>query len=217
MRGLRIGVPANFFFDGADSEVRTAFDAAMKVLESRGAKAVRLEIPHMDAVNTYASIMSRVEGATIHAQWMRERPEDYSVHLSGRLYAGYAIPAVHYVEALSRRGPILRALGSEVFGKVDVFATPTIRMKVPTLAATDIDAGARGAIEASGAISANTRAINYMGLPSVSVPCGFDSKGLPIGFQIQGRPFAEARVLKVADAYQRDTDWHERVPVLAAV
>ena len=75
----------------------------------------------------------------------------------------------------------------------------------------------REAIEASGAISANTRAINYMGLPSVSVPCGFDSKGLPIGFQIQGRPFAEARVLKVADAYQRDTDWHERVPVLAAV
>jgi aspartyl-tRNA(Asn)/glutamyl-tRNA(Gln) amidotransferase subunit A len=51
----------------------------------------------------------------------------------------------------------------------------------------------------------------------MSVPCGFDSKGLPIGFQIQGRPFAEARVLKIADAYQRDTDWHERVPVLAAV
>jgi aspartyl-tRNA(Asn)/glutamyl-tRNA(Gln) amidotransferase subunit A len=58
-----------------------------------------------------------------------------------------------------------------------------------------------------------TRAINYMGLPSVSVPCGFDSKGLPIGFQIQGRPFAEARVLKVAHAYQQDTDWHKRVPL----
>jgi aspartyl-tRNA(Asn)/glutamyl-tRNA(Gln) amidotransferase subunit A len=96
VRGLRIGVPANFFFDGADSEVCAAFDAAMKVLRSRGAKTVRLEIPHMDAVNTYASILSRVEGATIHAQWMRERPEDYSVHLGGRLYAGYAIPAVHY-------------------------------------------------------------------------------------------------------------------------
>jgi aspartyl-tRNA(Asn)/glutamyl-tRNA(Gln) amidotransferase subunit A len=170
----------------------------------------------MDAVNTYASIMSRVEAATIHAQWMRERPEDYSVHLSGRLYAGYAIPAVHYVEALSRRGPILRALGREVFGTVDVFATPTMRMKVPTLAATDIDAGAPGAIEAFAAISANTRAINFMGLPSVSVPCGFDSFGLPIGFQIQGRPFAEARVLKVADAFQQDTDWHDRVPAVSA-
>jgi aspartyl-tRNA(Asn)/glutamyl-tRNA(Gln) amidotransferase subunit A len=108
-------------------------------------------------------------------------------------------------------------LGSEVFRKVDVFATPTMRMKVPTLAATDIDAGAPGAVEAFGAITANTRAINYMGLPSVSVPCGFDSKGLPIGFQIQGRPFAEARVLKIAHAYQQDTDWHKRAPVLPAV
>jgi aspartyl-tRNA(Asn)/glutamyl-tRNA(Gln) amidotransferase subunit A len=51
-----------------------------------------------------------------------------------------------------------------------------------------------------------------MGLPSVSVPCGFDSDGLPIGFQIQGRPFAESRILKVADAFQRDTDWHRRLP-----
>jgi aspartyl-tRNA(Asn)/glutamyl-tRNA(Gln) amidotransferase subunit A len=216
VRGLRIGIPTNFFFDGVDPEVLTAFDVAMNVLEARGGKIIRLEVPHMDAVNTYASVLSRVEGATIHAQWMRERPEDYSVHLAGRLYAGYAIPAVHYVEALSRRGPILRALGKDVFGKVDVFTTPTIRMKVPTLAATDIDAGAPGAIEAFGAISANTRAINYMGLPSVSVPCGFDSKGLPIGFQIQGRPFAEAKVLKVAEAYQRDTNWHERAPTLGS-
>lgn len=212
IRGLAIGIPTNFFFDGADPDVLQAFDAAMKVLESRGAKMVRLEIPHMDAVDTYVAIVSRVEGATIHAQWMRERPQDYSIQLSGRLYPLYGIPAAYYVEALSRRGPILRALGKDVFDKVDVFATPTIRMKVPTLAATDIDAGAPGAIEAFGTISANTRAINYMGLPSVSVPCGFDSNGLPIGFQIQGRPFGEAKILKVADAYQRDTDWHARIP-----
>jgi aspartyl-tRNA(Asn)/glutamyl-tRNA(Gln) amidotransferase subunit A len=217
VRGLRIGIPTNYFFDGADPEVQAAFEIAMQVLESRGARTVRLEIPHMDAVNTYASIISRVEGATIHAQWMRERPQDYSIHLGGRLYAGYAIPAVYYVEALSRRGPILRALGSEVFRKVDVFVTPTIRMKVPTLAATDIDAGAPGAIEAFGAITANTRVINYMGLPSVSLPCGFDGKGLPIGFQIQGRPFAEARVLKIAHAFQQDTDWHNTAPELSAV
>jgi len=216
LRALRIGIPTNFFFDGADPEVRDAFEVAIKVLQSRGARTLRLEIPHMDAINTYASVVSRVEGATIHAQWMRERPHDYSIHLASRLYTGYAIPAVHYVEALSRRGPVLRALGNEVFDKVDVFATPTIRMKVPTLAATDIDAGAPGAIEAFAIITANTRAINYMGLPSVSVPCGFDANGLPIGFQIQGRPFAEARVLKVADAFQQDTDWHERVPVLPA-
>lgn len=216
IRGLLIGIPVNFFFDGVDPQVRQAFDAAIEILEARGAKILKLEIPHMDAVNTYASVVSRVEGAAIHAQWMREHPRDYSIHLGGRLYAGYAVPAVQYLEALSRRGPILRAIGRDVFSQCQVFVTPTIRMKVPTLAATDIDAGAPGAIDAFGAISANTRAINYMGLPSVSLSCGFDSTGLPIGFQIQGRPFAEARILKVADAYQRDTDWHQQVPVLRA-
>jgi len=212
VRGLRIGIPTNFFFDTAHPEVKSAFDAAMDVLQSRGAKTVRLEVPHMDAINTYASIISRVEAAAIHAQWMRERPQDYSVHLGGRLYAGYAVPAVHYLEALARRGPILRAVASAVFAKVHVFATPTIRMRVPTLAATNIDAGAPGAIEAFAAISANTRAINYMGLPSLSMPCGFDGMGLPIGLQLQGRPFAETSILKLADAYQRETDWHQRMP-----
>ncbi len=57
----------------------------------------------------------------------------------------------------------------------------------------------------------NTRPINYMGLPSVSIPCGFDGDGLPIGFQIQGRPFAEARILRIAEP-TKDTDWHRRLP-----
>jgi len=87
---------------------------------------------------------------------------------------------------------------------------------VPTLAETDIDRRGAPAIPAFNAISSNTRAINYLGLPSVSAPCGFDGNGLPIGLMIQGRPFAEARILKIADAYQRMTDWHARRPEVAA-
>jgi aspartyl-tRNA(Asn)/glutamyl-tRNA(Gln) amidotransferase subunit A len=61
-------------------------------------------------------------------------------------------------------------------------------------------------------VSANTRPFNYLGLPAGGLNCGFDPNGCPIGLQIAGRPFAEARVLKVADAYQCDTDWHKRQP-----
>jgi aspartyl-tRNA(Asn)/glutamyl-tRNA(Gln) amidotransferase subunit A len=216
IRGLVIGIPTNFFFDGADADVVRAFEIAMKALEARGARTVRIEIPHMDAVATYGAVISRVEGSTIHANWMRERPQDFSIALGARFYAGLSIPAAYYLEALSRRGPILRAIGKEVFDKVNVFATPTVRVKVPTLAATDIDAGAPGAVGASNILSVNTRALNYMGLPAVSVPCGFDGDGLPIGFQIVGRPFSEGRILKVADAFQRETDWHTRRPKLSA-
>lgn len=216
VKGLRVGVPTNYFMDDADSEIVAAITAAIAVLKARGAEIIHLELPHMDAVATYGAVLSRAEAGTIHAQWMRKRAGDYGIHLSSRIYGGMAIPANYYVEALARRGPILRAFATQVFGKVDVLVAPALRNAVPTLLATDIDRGTPGAIDAFNAVSSNTRVINYLGLPSVSVPCGFDRNGLPIGLMIQGRPFAEGRILHVADAYQRMTDWHTRKPPTSA-
>jgi aspartyl-tRNA(Asn)/glutamyl-tRNA(Gln) amidotransferase subunit A len=212
VRGLRIGVPSTYFQESADTEVLAAMQAALDVLAARGAIVTPMVLPLMDAVAAYGGILSRCEAAAIHAQWMRERPGDYAVHLSARMYPGYAIPAAYYVEALSRRGPILKAFAAEAFDGVDVLATPTIRTVLPTLAETDIDHGPPGTEKRFMAISENTRPFNYLGLPAISVPCGFDQRGLPIGLQLAARPFAEARLLKLADAYQRDTDWHTRRP-----
>lgn len=212
IRGLRIGVPTNYFFDDADPHVRAAIDQAMQVLAARGAVVGPITLPLMDAVSGYGGIISRVEAATIHAEWMRHRPQDYSQHLSGRMYPGYAIPGPYYVESLSRRGPVLRDFAAQVFAEVDVLATPTIRTALPTLAATDIDNGPPGTEVTFLAVSANTRPFNYLGLPAISVPCGFDGNGLPVGLQLAGRPFAETRLMRVADTYQRDTDWHARKP-----
>jgi aspartyl-tRNA(Asn)/glutamyl-tRNA(Gln) amidotransferase subunit A len=214
LRGLRIGVPTNYFSDGADDAVLAAIDAAMAVFIARGATVLPIHLPVMDAVSAYVSVVSRVEAAAIHGQWMRECPGDYAAHLSARIYGGNAIPGPYYVEALSRRGPVLQAFAKDVFGQVDVLATPTIRTCLPTLAETDIDHGPPGTEHRFMAVSANTRPFNYLGLPAISINCGFDPNGCPIGLQIAGRPFAEARVMKVADAYQRDTDWHTRRPGL---
>jgi aspartyl-tRNA(Asn)/glutamyl-tRNA(Gln) amidotransferase subunit A len=214
IRGVRIGVPGNVFFDDADAPVRVAIDRALAVLAERGAIVTPLTLPRMDAVAAYGGIVSRVEAATIHAEWMRTDPQAYGAHISGRMYPGYAIPAPYYVEALSRRGPILQAFAADVFSKVDVLVTPTIRTCLPTLAETDIDRGPPGTETKFMAVSANTRPFNYLGLPTISVPCGFDPNGCPIGLQIAGRPFAEARVMKIADAYQRDTDFHMQRPPL---
>jgi aspartyl-tRNA(Asn)/glutamyl-tRNA(Gln) amidotransferase subunit A len=171
----------------------------------------------MDAVAAYGGIVSRVEAASIHAEWMRSDPQAYGAHISARMYPGYAIPAAYYVEALSRRGPVLKAFAGEVFSKVDVVVTPTIRTCLPTLEETDIDNGPPGTEHRFMALSANTRPFNYLGLPAISVPCGFDLNGCPIGLQIAGRPFGEGRILKVAGAYQADTRWHwQRPPILAA-
>ena len=212
LRGMRIGITETYFLDGADAPVIAAMEAAARVLAARGAIVSRIKLPLMDAVSAYGSIVSRVEAATIHSQWMRTDPQAYGKHISGRMYPGYAIPAPYYIESLSRRGPILKAFAAEVFSQVDVLLNPTIRTCLPTLADTDIDHGPPGTEHRFMAVSANARPYNYLGLPAVSVNCGFDPNGLPIGLQIAGRPFAEARILKVADAYQRDTDFHTRRP-----
>jgi len=85
-------------------------------------------------------------------------------------------------------------------------------MRVPTRAETDVDASPEN-WERFMALSANTRPFNYLGLPTISIPAGFDERGLPIGLQLAARPFGEARLLRVADAFQRETDWHKRNPL----
>lgn len=213
LRGLSVAVPRDYFFDGADDVVVAAFEAALEVLKSRGATVTYVSAPSLRAIAAYVAVVSRVEGATIHADWMREHAADYAIHLSGRLFGGYAIPATYYIEALSRRGPLLRQFCAEAFAGHHIVATPTLRMRVPTLAETDIDASPENWSRAM-AVSANTRPFNYLGLPTVSIPVGFDDRGLPIGMQLSARPFGEGTALKAADAVQRETDWHARVPAL---
>jgi aspartyl-tRNA(Asn)/glutamyl-tRNA(Gln) amidotransferase subunit A len=215
LRGTRIGIPDTWFLDQADEPVVAAMEAALAVMEARGATLVRMTLPLIEDIAAYSAILGRCEAAAIHAEWMRERPQDYAIHLSARLYPPFAVPAPYYIEAQSRRGPLLRAFSKEVFGSVDLLATPTIPRRIPTRLDTDIDAGTPGAVGRFMDVPQNTRLLNYLGLPAVSVPCGFDDRGLPVGLQLIGRPFGEGRVLHAADALQCDTDWHQIVPLLA--
>lgn len=209
--GLRVAVCEPWFFDGIDAPVLKGFEAAIAVLKGLGATVETVRPDSLFAVTTYTGVVSRVEGATIHQQWMRERPGDYAIHLSARIYGGNAIPATAYLEALSRRGPLLRRFCEEALGRFDVVATPTLRSRVPTRAETDIDADPDN-WDRFMDLSRNTRPFNYLGLPTISIPAGFDDRGLPVGLQLAARPFAEARLLQVADAFQRETDWHRRTP-----
>ena len=212
LRGLRIGIPTNYFSDGAGDAVLAAIDAAMAVLTARGATVVHIPLPVMDAVSAYVGIVSRVEAAAIHGQWMREYPGDYATLLSARIYGGNAIPGAYYVEALSRRGPVLQEFAKAVFGQVDVLATPTIRTCLPTLAETDIDHGPPGTehkfmavspIPARSTISACPRSASIAASTRMAARSACKS---PAGHS------RRRGVMKVADAYQLDTDWHTRRP-----
>ncbi len=213
LKGLKVAVCETYFCEGADQPVLAAFEAALAAMQAAGASITRVKAPSLKAINAYTAMVSRVEGAAIHANWMREYPADYAIHLSARLFGGYAMPGHLYVEGLARRGPLLRQFVAEALTGFDVVATPTVKTQVPTLAETDIDADPANWHRFM-AVSANTRPFNYLGLPTISIPCGFDDRGLPVGLQLAARPFAEATVLRAADAYQQTTDWHRRAPKL---
>jgi len=212
IRSLRIAVVEPWFFDDIEEPVGKAFEAAVVTLQRLGARVEIVNPASLKAVAAYSALVSRVEGATIHAQWMRERAGDYATHLSARLYGGYAMPATFYLEALSRRGPLLRQFCEEALTGYDIVATPSLRSRVPTRAETDVDASPEN-WDRLMSLSANTRPFNYLGLPTISIPAGCDDRGLPIGLQLAARPFGEARLLRVADAFQRETDWHKRNPL----
>lgn len=214
LRSLHIGIPRNGFVADVDHEVQLAFEKALDVLVARGATVRFIDLPAMDTLTACSSVVSRVELAACHAQWMCSRAADYAQSVSSRIYPNYAIPGALYVEALRRRASVLSEFAQAVFTKVDLIATPTIAQMTPTRAETDIESGVEGVVQRFLSPSRNTRQFSYLGLPAISVPCGFDSRGLPIGLQLAGRPFAEARLLRAGDAFQQDTDWHQRQPTL---
>jgi aspartyl-tRNA(Asn)/glutamyl-tRNA(Gln) amidotransferase subunit A len=213
VENLRIGIPSNYFFDDVDEEVRAALDRTIEVFQTLGASTLPVRVPDLDHVNNLTNILLNSEAATVHGPWMRDRPEDYSPEIRGRLEPGYFIPATRYLEALRLRGVLTEEFIGTGFAGADVLFTPLLPFPVPQLDATRFSA-AGGLPAFLAAMTRCTRAVNYLGLPALSVPCGFSAGGTPFSFQLIGRPFAEGSLLRAAHAYQQATDWHRRIPMV---
>lgn len=211
--GLRVAIPTSFFYDGIDDSVRATLEATIDVLGRLGAEIVKASVPDLTPLFRLGDVISKSEAATIHGKWMRQRPQDYGRHTAVRVEAGFHIPATRYIEALSLRARYLREFLDTALADADMLHTPTIPMPVPTIAETAFD-GAAGVGDMVARMTMFTRPINYLGLPSLTVPCGFTAGDLPVAFQLVGRPFSEAQLFAMGAAYQGATDWHSRVPAL---
>ncbi len=213
IRGLKIGVPTNYFYDDVSEDISETLAESLKVIERQGARIMEVRSPDLVPHNRLMETISKCECVTVHAEWMRKRPQDYGKQVYNRIDAGLHIPATRYLEALSLRGRYLAEFMDAVFEEVDVLHTPVIPKSVPTI--EEASYHGNEAFQQISALMTNlTRPISYLGLPALSVPCGFSKNGLPIGFQLVGRPFGEADLFAVADAYQNATDWHTASPDL---
>jgi aspartyl-tRNA(Asn)/glutamyl-tRNA(Gln) amidotransferase subunit A len=211
--GLRVGVPDRFYWDGLDEEVRTAVRAALDALRGLGARVAECPLPDPALLNDLANVIARCESAAVHARVVRESPHVLQPAVRARLEIGLHLSAHDYLQATRLRARATRTFVAEVFREVDVLAAPTIPEPAPALAA--VKAGSADEIvRRMGRFSRLTRPWNALGLPALSVPCGFAADGRPVGLQLVGRPFDEATLHPAGHAYEQAAGWWRRRPPL---
>ncbi|MBL8231313.1 MAG: amidase [Bryobacterales bacterium] len=199
---LRTGIPKGPWLQGIDTEVRTAFDAAVKLLG--GSMEVDLPAhPRSQAIpdlpQTYITII-QTEAFAFHEEMVRQHPERYHAGTLQSIRNGSAIPAAEYARA-RREMDRLRMAVRTVFERVDLLLTPTAQ-------AAAFELGKPAPLT----YLRNTAPWNLFGLPTISIPCGFTKGGLPVGLQITGAPGRDDLVVQLAGAYQQASKWHLQRP-----
>jgi aspartyl-tRNA(Asn)/glutamyl-tRNA(Gln) amidotransferase subunit A len=211
VRGLKLGVPTAYFLDGMTAETSRLYAAMVDTYRRLGAEIVEVTPPAIEEVSALAAIVIAVEATTIHENWLRMRPQDYSEQVRARLEIGFHHPATRYLAAVMLRAQHLDTFGRAVLDRVDAMLAPVLPVPVPTIAETDVG-GSSAMSTTIGLLTRCCRPINYLGLPSLVLPAGFTANGLPFGVQLVGRPFAEARLFRIGRAYERESEWHKRRP-----
>jgi aspartyl-tRNA(Asn)/glutamyl-tRNA(Gln) amidotransferase subunit A len=231
IKNLKIGIPKEYFVEGMDKDVEASVRSAVKKLESLGAIAVEVSLPHTGyAVAAYyilatseaSSNLARydgvkygfraLEGKDLLQMYMNTRSQGFGAEVKRRITLGtYALSAGYY-EAYYKKAQQVRTLIKQdfdnAFKEVDVIVTPT-----SPSAAFKIGEKATDPLQMY-LSDIFTISVNLAGVPAVSIPCGFTKDNLPIGLQIIGRHFDEETVLKAAYAYEQNTEWHLRRPLL---
>jgi aspartyl-tRNA(Asn)/glutamyl-tRNA(Gln) amidotransferase subunit A len=203
---VRIGVPRNFYFDRdvVLGEVADSVRATVPVLESLGAEVREIDFPDPDYHQDNQAFTA--ETGAYHEERFLNRPEELSELPRQRVASGMAVTGMDYARARWRQQEFKHAYGL-LMREIDLVLTPT--SPVLALDISEVEPAGPGRI-----LARHTAPFNTLGVPTISLPCGFSASGLPIGLQLSGRWWEEGLVLRAAHAYQHATDWHRRRPPL---
>lgn len=230
IKGLKIGIPREYFIKGMDREIEESVKTAIKKFESLGAIPVEISLPHTEyAVATYYVLATseassnlarydgvkygfRAEGKDLMEMYMNTRAQGFGAEVKRRIMLGtYALSSGYYdayYKKAQQARTLIKADFEKAFNSVDMIVTPTS----PTAA---FKSGEKTEDPLQMYLSdIFTISVNLAGIPAISIPCGFTSNNLPIGLQIIGKHFDEESILKAAYAYEQSTEWHKRKPNL---
>ena len=215
VKGLRIGVPTNYFFEGAHAETDKAVRAAIKTLQDLGATVVEVEVKNAELAGSAGWIIAMAEGASFHEQRLKNTPELFDPVVRERLEAARFYPATDYIKSMRIRTLLIDEM-HRVFEKCDVMAVPggnpATKLDPPEVAGSDVKPGSKPTPFRGG----NTFIGDMTGLPAMTIPCGFTVEPpiRPLSIQFYAKPFDEATLFRVGHAYESATDWHKRRPAI---
>lgn len=211
LAGVRIAMPGGAYAAATTPAVAAALAAARGTFETLGAVVVDTEPPDLSLLNALAHLVLAVEAASLLRPHLVGGGAAIGRQVRDRIEPGLFYPASHYAHALRLRAVVRAEWLARAMADADAALLPAFPREVPTIAETTAVAP-EDAAALIGDLTIATRGVNYLGLPALAAPCGVDSAGLPIAFQIVGRPFAEGRILSIADAFQRASEWHRARP-----
>jgi aspartyl-tRNA(Asn)/glutamyl-tRNA(Gln) amidotransferase subunit A len=210
---MTVGIERRFFFPPeSDPEINATFDQAVDVVDGLGVNVVEVEIPELEYATPAGVAVVVADTSDWHREFLRERAAKYVRDTRIMLELGELMLAPTYIRAQKVRRHVQQAV-RRVFDEhgLAALAAPTIPIPTPTIDELLADTAVRGDIALSLLLRQNIFA-NVIGVPSLSVPCGFTEDGMPIGMQLVGRPFDETTLFRLGHAYETQTDWHTRRP-----
>jgi aspartyl-tRNA(Asn)/glutamyl-tRNA(Gln) amidotransferase subunit A len=214
VRGLRIGVPVDWFFDVIDNEAAAATRAAVEVFRADGAAVQEVRLPHVHLADAIGWVIMFAEFAALHEAAF-DRLDDYSRPLSQRLVvASQFVHATDYLRA-QRALHLLQHDFEAAFDRVDVLIVPGMAGVAPRLDDMRFEFGGRS-FEWGDLVAHMTMVFNLIGAPAVAIPAGLSTGGLPLGIQIAAPPFGDYTCLRAAHWFQLATDHHRLVPPMLA-
>ena len=209
---VRLGIPKEHFLEPLDSDVSAAFNKAVEVLKGLGATIQEVSLPYVGLSSLAAPFIVVSEASAYHERWFKTKANLYTPEVNRFIKIGNLMVAAHYIKAQRIRRLICRDFDLAL-KKVDALITPTLPITAPKVGENVVTVGTTKA-PINAACGRNMYPLSMSGLPAISLPCGFSQGGLPIGLQIIGRPFDESGIIRIANNYEKNTDWHLRRPSL---
>ena len=212
IRGLRVGVPKEYFEVPVDPQVEQAVRRAIEVLGEMGATVTEVSWPMYHQAAPISTAILMAEAAAYHSKLVRTHGSQMYPPVRTRIESGLFITAAEYLQA-QRARTLFTHQSRDLFNDVDVLVGPMEPITAHKIGASDVQVG-ETVMGSTPALTQYTRPFNLNGFPAITVPCGFSDDGLPIGLQLAGRPFDEETVLRAAHAYEQSTGWNNRRPPL---